>query len=132
MDKNNIFFEAISIILVQLASILPKLITALLIWYLGKYILSLIAALVKKFNINKTKLDDKATQMFINLVEMSGRLILVLIILDFLGIGRTIIAALAQGVTYAIAIALGLSFGKALEKDVAKFVENFRKLFFKE
>jgi len=70
--------------------------------------------------------------MFINLIEIFGRLILVLVILDFLGIGRTIIAALAQGVTYAIAIALGLSFGKALEKDATKAVENFRKLLFKK
>jgi len=121
---------ALNSIVEQLAGLLPKLIIALLIWYAGKYLLSLALGLAKKIDINKkTKADNKAIEMLLGGAELVGRIILVLIILDYLGIGRSIISALAQGVTFAVAIALGLSFGKALEDDAKKTVNNIKKLF---
>jgi hypothetical protein len=54
-------------------------------------------------------------------------LILVLIVLDYLGIGRTVIGAFTNGLTLALAIALGLAFGKALEKDAAELVGKVRR-----
>jgi small-conductance mechanosensitive channel len=91
--------------------------------------LGLALELIKKLDIKKTKVDDKARGMLVGIVEIVGRVVLVLVILDYLGIGRTIIAALTQGVTFAIAIALGFAFGKALEDDAKKVIENLRNLF---
>jgi small conductance mechanosensitive channel len=129
MNPAEITFQALNSMVLQLANLLPKLIVALIIWYLGKYLLGLAVSLIKKIDIKKTKVDDKAIGMLVALVDIVGRIVLVLVILDYLGIGRTIIAALTQGVTFAIAIALGLSFGKALEEDAKRIVANFRKLF---
>jgi len=129
MNPAEITFQALNSMVLQLANLLPKLIVALIIWYLGKYLLGLAISLIKKIDIKKTKVDDKAIGMLVALVDIVGRIVLVLVILDYLGIGRTIIAALTQGVTFAIAIALGLSFGKALEEDAKRIVANFRKLF---
>lgn len=113
----------------QLAALLPKLIIALIIWYIGKYLLYLGVNLVKRIDVRKTKVENKAISMLTTLVDVVGRIVLVLVILDYLGIGRTIIAALTQGVTFAVAIALGISFGKAFEKDAENIVDGFRKLF---
>lgn len=129
MDTADIILQALNSAVTQLVSILPKLTVALVIWYTGKYLLGLAVSLVKKIDIKKTKVDNKAIGMLTTLVDIIGRIVLVLVILDYLGIGRTIIAALTQGVTFAIAIALGLAFGKALEDDAKKIVANFRKLF---
>ena len=51
---------------------------------------------------------------------------MVLVILDFLGVGRTIIGAIASGLTLMVAIALGLAFGKALEEDAKDVVRQFK------
>ncbi len=129
MKPAEITAEALNTIILQLASLLPKLIIALIIWYIGRYLLGLAVSVVKRIDIRKTKVDDKAIQMLTVLVDIVGRIILVLVILDYLGIGRTIIAAFTQGVTFAVAIALGLAFGKALEEDAKRVVGSIRKLF---
>lgn len=121
---------ALNSIVQELVSLLPKLIIALAIWYIGKYLLSLVLTLLKNIDLDKkSQKDNKALGMLLGSAEVVGRIILVLVILDYLGIGRSIISALAQGVTFALAIALGLSFGKALEDDAKKTVKNFKKLF---
>ena len=129
MNSVEVVGFALESVVAQLAIILPKLIIALIIWYIGKYLLGVAVKLVQKIDIKKTKVDDKAIAMLTVLIDVVGRIVLVLVVLDYLGIGRTIIAALTQGVTFAIAIALGLSFGKALEDDAKRVVGNFRKLF---
>jgi len=50
-----------------------------------------------------------------------------LVVLDYLGVGRTIIGAVASGLTLMVAIALGLAFGKALEEDAKEIVQQFKK-----
>lgn len=129
MQNQEIIVTTLESIIDQLVIILPKLIIALLIWYIGRYLISVSVKLVRHMDPKRTKVDDKATGMLSGLVELVGRIILVLVILDFLGIGRTIIAAFTQGVTYAIAIALGLAFGKALEGDAKQTVESIKKIF---
>jgi small conductance mechanosensitive channel len=129
MNSVEVVTFALENVVSQLVMILPKLIIALVIWYIGKYLLGLASKLIGKIDIKKTKVDDKAIAMLTTLVDVVGRIVLVLVILDYLGIGRTIIGALTQGVTFAIAIALGLSFGRALEDDAKRVVANFRKLF---
>ena len=129
INPTEILIEALNTIVIQLAGFLPKLIMALVIWYLGKYLLSLLLGLIRKIDIKKTKVDDKAVLMLTGLVDIVGRVILVLVILDYLGIGRTIIAAFTEGITFAVAIALGFAFGKALEEDAKKTVESIKRLF---
>jgi len=129
MNSVQIITVALENVVTQLVNLLPRLIVALIIWYIGKYLLNLAVRLISRIDIKKTKLDNKAIGMLTTLVDVFGRIVLVLVILDYLGIGRTIIAALTQGVTFAIAIALGLSFGKALEDDARTIVGSLRKLF---
>ncbi|OGM33508.1 hypothetical protein A2803_04920 [Candidatus Woesebacteria bacterium RIFCSPHIGHO2_01_FULL_44_21] len=129
MDSTEIILQALDSMILQFASLLPKLIVALLIWYVGKYLLGLALVFVKKIDLKKTQVDEEAMGMITTLVDIIGRVVLALVVLDYLGIGRTIIGALTQGVTFAIAIALGLAFGKALEDDARKVVESVKRLF---
>ena len=118
---------ALNQLLIELVDIVPMLIIALVVWYLGVYLLSLATKLINKLNIKKTKLDDAALSTLANIVNGVGRFVLVLIILDYLGIGRTIVGAVATGFTYAVAIALGLAFGKALEPEAVDIVAAVKK-----
>lgn len=129
MQSSEVLITTLEGIIAQLVIFLPKLIIAMILWYVGKYLISVGVNLVRRIDTKKTKMEDKAVNMIANLVDLVGRVVLVLAILDYLGIGRTIIAAFTQGVTFALAIALGLSFGKALEPDAQKIVSNLRKLF---
>jgi len=123
----NIFVQALQQLVIQLTIFLPKVVVAILIWYVGKYFLNLAVRLVKRIDIKKTKLDNKAIDFLTQVTLVVGKIILVLIVLDFLGIGRTIISALASGLTIAIAVALGIAFGKALEKDASNIVSEVKK-----
>ena len=80
-----------------------------------------------EFDLKHTKVDDKAIETLGLVINGIGRVILILVILDYLGIGRSEVAAIAQGITFAIAIALGLAFGKALETDAKNVVESLRR-----
>lgn len=123
----EVLFSALNQLIEQLIAVLPKLIIALIIWYVGKYILSFTTSILKRFDLNKnTELDDSAMENIAVIINTVGRVILVMIILDYLGIGSSIITAVAQGVTFAVAIALGLAFGKALEEDAKKVVDFIR------
>lgn len=127
MDYVEVTFIALNELIAQLMAVLPKLIIALIIWYLGKYIITLGVNLIEHIDIKKTKIDEKAIDTITTVINIVGRIILVLVILDYLGIGSSIVTALAQGVTFAIAIALGLSFGKALESDAKDIVDSIKK-----
>ena len=89
----------------------------------------------KDFNINDDnnicaleplKIESKIINVFSSIVLVVGKILLVLIILDYWNIGKTIIGALANGLTFTLAIALGLAFGKALEPEAKKLVEGFK------
>lgn len=131
MEAVNIILVALNQLVAQLVAVLPKLIIALIIWYVGKYLISLGISLLNKVDIKKTKIDNKAIDTLSFIINIVGRVVLVLIILDYLGIGRSVVAAIAQGITFAIAIALGLSFGKALEPDAKKVTDSVRKFLHK-
>lgn len=122
----EVVFNALNHLITQLIVILPKLIIALLIWYIGKYILGFASSFIRKFDIKSTDVDDVFVERMAIAINVIGRIVLVMVILDFLGIGSSIIAAVAQGVTFAVAIALGISFGKALESDAKKVVETIK------
>jgi len=105
----------------------PKIIIAIFIWIIGKYLINLGVALVRKIDIKGTKIDDYLIGVLSKVTLVVGKVLLFLVILDFLGVGRTIIGAITNGLTLMIAIALGLAFGKALEEDAREVVRQFKK-----
>ena len=129
MTALNIIAGAIQELIQRLVALVPQLIVALVIWWLGNYLLNLGARLLKKLNLPFTKLDESAINTLLKVAIPTGKVILVLIILDYLHIGSTIISALTTGLALTIAIALGLSFGKALEPEAAEAVKLLKKHF---
>lgn len=123
----NVFVTSFQQFLFQLVYWIPKLIVALLIWYVGKYFLGLAINWLKKVDIPGTKLDDKLIEKFGQLLLPVGKFLLALIILDYFGIGESLISAVVSGMTYTVAIALGLAFGRALEPEAKETVERFKK-----
>jgi hypothetical protein len=129
MNLITVIASALNELVRQLISLVPQLLVALIIWWLGGWLLNMGEMLLRKINIPKTKLDDKAIDVVVRVAMPVGKVMLVLIILDYLGIGRSVISALATGVTLTIAIALGLAFGKALEPQARDVVNEVSKYF---
>ena len=123
------FTEAYESLLTQLITFIPKLLVAVLIWLIGKYVLKLISGLIEKIHIKGIDWDKKIVDFVKSFVKPVIKVILVLIILDYLGVGQTVIGALTNGLTITIALALGISFGRALESDAKNLVEHARKSF---
>ncbi len=126
-ESFNIIVAALNQLAIQLVNLLPKLVITLIIWWVGKYLINLGVKLIRKINIKETKIDNKIISAFSPIILIGGKILLVLIILDYWGIGKTIIGALTNGLTFTFAIALGLAFGKALEPEAKNLVEIFKK-----
>ena len=126
-ESFNVVLGSLNQVWVQMLIFVPKIIVALIIWVIGKYLINLGVALVRKVDIKGTKIDDYLIGIFSKVVLVIGKFLLFLVVLDFLGIGRTIIGAVASSLTLMIAIALGLAFGKALEEDAKEVVQQFKK-----
>jgi len=122
MSFITVILSALNELIRQLVALVPHLLVSLIIWWLGSWVLNLGEMLLKKINIPGTKLDDRAIDVLVKVAMPAGKVVLVLIILDYLGIGRSIISAVATGVTLTIAIALGLAFGRALEPQAKEVV----------
>ncbi len=125
----NAFTEAYETLITQVITFIPKLIVAAVIWLVGKYLLKLISGLIKKIKIKGIDWDQRIIDFLLRVVNPVIKIILVLIILDYLGVGQTVIGALTNGLTITIALALGISFGKALEDDAKRLVERARDSF---
>jgi len=110
---------SLGIVLAQTLVVLPKIIIALLIWVIGKYLIRLAVNLVEKV--------DLGIKVLPRVVSLVSRFILILVVLDYLGIGRTVIGALANGLSLAIAVALGIAFGQALVPEAKKAVGQIKK-----
>lgn len=123
----DILLTALNQLTVQLVEAVPKIIIAILIWIIGKFLIGLGVGLVKKIDIKGTEIDDRVIGILTSTVSIVGRLLLVLIILDYFGIGETVVGAIASGLTITIAIALGLAFGRALEPEARALVETAKK-----
>jgi small-conductance mechanosensitive channel len=119
----NVLFTAINQLVVDLVSLVPRIFVAILIWIVGRYLINLAVRLVRKINIRGLNIDDKLIGIFSSIVLVVGKILLVLIILDYLGVGQTIVGAIAGGLTFTIALALGLAFGKAFEEDAKRLVD---------
>jgi small-conductance mechanosensitive channel len=119
----NVLFTAINQLVVDLVSLVPRIFVAILIWIVGRYLINLAVRLVRKIDIRGLNIDDKLIGIFSSIVLVVGKILLVLIILDYLGVGQTIVGAIAGGLTFTVALALGLAFGKAFEEDAKRLVD---------
>lgn len=122
----DLALTALNQLWLQMVMFIPKVVVAIVIWLIGKYFIGLGASLIKKVDIKGTKIDDYLLGILSNVVLVVGKILLVLVVLDFLGVGRTVVGAIANGLTLAVAIALGLSFGRALEEDAKGVVGRFK------
>ena len=113
--------------LYQLLGFVPKLVVALAIWIVGKWIVVWAVNLLKKVELKGAKPVNRLVQQLAYILLPFGKVILFLVVLDYLGIGRTVISALLSGLTFAIAITLGLAFGKALEDDAKAVVDSIKR-----
>ncbi len=127
MDLANIFVVSMQQLSSQLVVFIPKLIVALIIWIVGKYFIVLGVNLLKKVKVKGATPVNKLVESLAFILLPLGKVLLVLIILDYLGIGRTVISALLSGLTFAIAIAAGLAFGKAFEDDARAIVDSVKR-----
>ena len=125
-ESFNIILTALNQVWIQILVFIPKIIVAIVIWVIGKYFINLGVRLIRKIDIKGTKIDDYLIGIFSNVILVVGKILLVLVVLDFLGVGRTIVGAVASGLTLMVAIALGLAFGKALEEDAKEIVRQFK------
>ena len=126
-ESLNVILASLNQVWVQMLIFVPKIIVALFIWFVGKYLINLGVALVRKIDIKRTKIDDYLIGIFSKVVLVVGKVLLFLVVLDFLGVGRTIIGAVTNGLTLMVAIAFGLAFGRALEEDAKEAVRQFKK-----
>ena len=126
-ESFNVVLGSLNQVWIQMLVFIPKIIIAIIIWTIGKHLINLGVTLIRKIDIKRTKIDDYLIGIFSNVVLVVGKFLLILVILDFLGVGRTIVGAIASGLTLMIAIALGLAFGKALEEDAKEVVQQFKK-----
>lgn len=126
-NLSNIFIGSFQELITGIVVWLPKLVIALIIWWLGRLLLEKSVVWVKKIDIPNTDLDDRIISKFTGVFLWLGKFILVLVILDYLGIGQTIISAIANGLTLTIAIALGISFGLAFQAEASRIIEKTTK-----
>lgn len=127
MDLASVFVSAMQEFVFEIVAFIPKLIVAIIIWYLGRYLIAWGIKIVKRLKFKGAKPVNKIVETFTFVIEPVGKVFLALVVLDYLGIGRTVISAVLSGLTFAIAIALGIAFGKALEPDAKDLVKEVKK-----
>lgn len=127
MNIAQVFVSSLQELIVQLVGFIPQILVALIIWVVGKYLISIGVNLIKKVQIKGAKPINKIVESLAHILMPLGKVILFLIILDYLGIGRTVIQAVLSGLTYTIAIALGIAFGKAFEEDAKGLLAEAKK-----
>lgn len=111
----------------QVLLIIPKLIVAYIIWLVGKWLINYAVKAVDLLDVKKWDIDDKMRDVLKSILVPTAKVVLILIILDTLGIGTSVVASIVSAFTFAVAIALGLAFGKALEPDAKHLVDKFKK-----
>jgi hypothetical protein len=126
LDILQQMYGSLGMFLAQTGNFVVKLIAAYIIWLLGKFLINSAVKLIESTDIKKWSFDDSIRNTLINVGKPTAKVVLVLVILDFLGIGSTIIGAMAQGVTFTIAIALGISFGEALKPEAQRIVNQIK------
>ena len=126
MNIINSIIQSLGFFISDVLLIIPQLVAAYVIWLTGNWLIDLGVKGLDKLDIKKWKVDDKVRNLLKTLLVPTGKVVLILVILDTFGIGSSIIAAVTNGITFTIAIALGLAFGRALEPEAAKLVGSLK------
>ena len=119
--------EPLQIFFTEVILFIPKLIAAYIIWLIGSWVIDKFMHFIDAIDVKRFKFDDHIRLVAKGVLKPVAKFLLILVILDTFGIGSNIISALANGLTATIAIALGLSFGKALEDDATTVVKSLKK-----
>ncbi len=122
----NEIYNSMSVFVVQTFAFLVKLVVAYIIWLLGNYLIEFLDKAIRKLDIKEWKLDDYVRETLIKIGRPLAKVVLFLVVLDYLGIGDSVITALTQGLTFMVAIALGIAFGDSLRPEARKLVEEFK------
>ncbi len=117
----------IRLFFLELIAIIPKLIFALIIWFIGKWVLDWAVKLLDKVDFKKYKSIARFKDSFAKLFLIFGKILLFLIIMDYLGVGSSVVGAIVAAFSFAIAITLGIAFGYALRDDAKSIVEEVKK-----
>lgn len=126
-NLTQVFLQSFENFITDLIIFIPKVIIAIIIWFVGKWFLDTAASLIGKVDIPGTQLDNQAINFLKKVIVIVGKVVLFFVVLDYLGIGENIAAALAASLTLAISLAVGLAFGKALEEDAKTMVGEAKK-----
>jgi hypothetical protein len=113
----------------QIIVFMPKLVIAVIIWFLGSYLIEIGSKFFKKMILSRFKTSKPHLSMITSIVTVFIKMFLVLFILDFLNIGKTFVDALVSSLTNALAIMIGLSFGLALQDDAKKIITDIKTYF---
>lgn len=92
-----------------LFSILPKIISAIIIWLIGNFIINKIIDIIRK-KLKKNTINPTLNMFLVSLMGWGLKLILLLVVIDQMGISITSFAALIAGGTLAVGLALQGSF----------------------
>ena len=101
----------------QIGIFFPKVIIAVVIWLVGNYFIGLAVKVLRRIHVKGLKWDVRVINLLVRVAVPVFKFLLVMVVLDYMGIGRTVIGALVNGLSLAIAISLGMAFGRALEED---------------
>lgn len=124
MNFVNAIADSLGRLVVDAIRLIPMIIVAIIIWLIGIALINLATSLIRRIDLKGTNLDNRVLSILAKIVSVAGRIILILIILDYFGIGEAILAALAGGLTLTFAIAIGLAFGRAIEEDARNLWES--------
>ena len=122
----NTIADSLNLFLTESLMLITKLVIAYIIWLIGKTLINWATAFIDKLDVRQWNFDDRVREGFKMIFRPAAKLVLVLVILDTLGIGSSVISAIVNGLTFTIAIALGLAFGRALEPDAQRLVGEFK------
>lgn len=110
----------------QLALFIPKLLAAYVIWLVGKQLIEWAVVAIDRLDVKSWEFDDVVREKIKNVFVPTSKIILVLVILDTFGIATSFVSAIVSGITYTLAIALGLAFGKALEPEAKDLTQKVK------
>jgi len=100
----------------------PKIVTAILIYIIGSWIIKKITKAVGKM-FNKSKYDESLQKFLLNLISWALKIFLIIIVISQLGVDVTTFAA--------VIAAAGLAIGMALQGSLANFAGGVLIMIFK-
>ena len=100
----------------------PKLVTAILIYWIGSWVIKIIVKALKKM-FAKSKYDESLQKFLLNLVSWALKIFLIIMVISQLGVETTTFAA--------VIAAAGLAIGMALQGSLSNFAGGVLIMIFK-